>query len=127
LAVGLGAAASSSAPAVGAEVRYVSGPGSQFTNYTVPVLVIRKGDTVTYTNADIAPHDVVSDVKGPDRPWCAQAGFGPGQCPLVWSPLIGIGVSTPVYGLESLTAGQQVAFHCTLHPGMNATLIVSPV
>jgi plastocyanin len=110
----------------GNELQYVSGPGSQFTNYTVPVLVMQQGDSVTYTNIDIAPHDVVAEVVGPDTPLCAAWQFEPGKCPLFWTPQIGLGKSTPIYGLDSLTAGQQVSFICKLHPGMKGTLVVAP-
>ncbi|MDQ1438912.1 MAG: Copper binding protein plastocyanin/azurin family [Acidimicrobiaceae bacterium] len=115
------------APAHAAELQFVTGPGSQITNYTVPALVIHAGDTVTYTNVDVAPHDVVSTRIGPDRPWCASAGFTPGTCPLVWTPLQGLAGSSKIYGLESLKPGDQVPFHCTVHPGMQATLVVLPV
>lgn len=106
------------------DVPYVVGPGSAFTNYTVPRIVIEQGDTVTYHNADVMAHDVVSDVLGPDRPWCAVGGFLPGECPLIWSPLIALGRETPVYGVEELASGREVVYKCTIHPGMEGQLIV---
>jgi plastocyanin len=110
-----------------AELKYVSGPGSVFTGYTVPALVIRAGDTVTYHNADIAPHDVVAEDRfGPDDPWCAQGGFAKGECPLVWTPTISLSGSTPIYGLNNLKAGDQVKYFCTLHANMKGTLVVLP-
>lgn len=115
------------APGQAVDIQYVTGPGGQFVGYTAPALVVRAGDTVTYTNADVAAHDVVADVLGPDRPWCALAGFAPGQCPLVWSPLIGLGKSVPVYGVVDVAPGQQVTFHCSIHANMHATLVALPV
>jgi plastocyanin len=116
-----------SPPATGAEIRYVSGPGGAFVNYTVPVIVMRVGDNVKYTNADVAPHDVVATTRiGPDTAWCAQAHFPAGQCPLIWSPLVSLGGTADVYGTENLVAGDQVEFKCTLHPNMKGTLVVSP-
>ncbi len=116
-----------SGSATATDVPYVSGPGGAFSNYTVPAIVIRAGDTITYTNVDVAPHDIVAETAiGPDEPWCAQAGFKPGQCPLVWSPLVGLGQSTAVYGLNNLKPGDQVVFKCTLHANMQGTIFVSP-
>lgn len=113
------------APAAGADIQYVSGPAAQLTGWTQPVLVVREGDTVTYTNIDIAQHDVVSkSVIGPDTTWCAAAKFDPGTCPLIWSPLIGLGEQTKVYGLENVRAGMSVPFICTLHGAMKGTLKV---
>lgn len=121
------AAAPWSPPATAAEVPYVSGPGGAFVNYTVPAIVIRVGDTIKYTNADVAAHDVVATTRiGPDTAWCAAAQLPAGQCPLIWSPLVSIGASTVVYGTENLVAGDQVDYKCTLHPNMKGTLIVSP-
>lgn len=111
------------APAASVDIQYVSGPGAQLTGWTQPVLVVREGDTVTYTNADVALHDVVSKgVFGPDTGWCAQAQFPLGQCPLVWTPLLGVGGQSKVYGLDNVRPGQDVPFVCTIHGNMKGTL-----
>ena len=117
----------SAAAADGVDILYVSGPAGPFTGWTQPVLLVRAGDTVTYVNADAFQHDVVSTtVMGPDTDWCVAAKFAPGKCPLIWSPLIGVGETTKVYGLENLKPGQQVPFVCTLHGAMKGTLMVAP-
>lgn len=120
------AAAVAPVPAHAADIQYVTGPGSQYSGYTVPQLVTRAGDTVTYTNIDIAPHDVTADEYGPDQQWCADAQFAPGQCPRFWTPLISLGKSVPVYGLDQLKPGDTFTYHCSLHPGMVGTLRVLP-
>lgn len=125
----LGLAAAPMSPATAAEVVYASGPGSMFTNYTVPAVVVRPGDTLTYANFDIAFHDVVAkDRFGPDtEPWCgATSNSKPGQCPLIWSDLIGIGKTTPVLGLHNVQPGETVVFTCTIHPSMRGTLVMAP-
>lgn len=125
----LGAAVPSS-PATadeGADLVYVSGPGGPLTGWTVPKLVVRPNDRVTYYNIDAFQHDVVSiDVYGPDTDWCVSAGFAPGTCPLIWSPLIGVGQSTKVYGFENVSPGQRIPFVCTIHGAMKGEVVVVP-
>ena len=123
----LGLAAAPWTPAQAADMQYVSGPGGVVAGWTAPVIVVRAGDTLTYTNADIAPHDLVAlDRFGPDDPWCAQAGFAEGQCPIVWTPAITLGQSTQVYGMNNLQPGDQFKFECRLHRNMVGDFIVSP-
>lgn len=136
----LGLAGAPSSPAQAADLVYASGPGGAFTTYTVPVLVMQAGDAVTYANFDIAQHDVVADgVYGPDtNSWCGPSDpnqpEGPlnprtyrlGECPKVWSELIGIAQTTPILGLDQLVPGEQVPFTCTLHGWMKGTIVVLP-
>ena len=84
----------------------LSGPGAANAGYLTPAALVKQGGTLTYTNADIVRHDVVSDTPG-----------------LFSSPLIAAGESTDVAGVDKLAAGQY-AFHCSLHPGMHGTLVV---
>ena len=119
--VGHGAAPSSAT----ADLPYVSGPGSMALGWTQPLLVVPEGTSVTYTNLDVAVHDVVALVNGPDEPYCADR-FPPGECPLVFSAAIGIAESTPVFGMNKLKAGWQVPFRCTLHDLMRGTIVVVP-
>ena len=69
------------------------------------------GGSLSYTNLDPVQHDVVARDKGSN-----------GQ-PLFRSDFAGLGATVPVPGAEKLKAGQY-AFYCSLHPGMQGTLIV---
>ena len=114
------------APASAAEV--ATGPGGFLAGFVPPAVVIAEGEGITYTNADIAPHNFVADgaflPKKAERraEWCTS--YDRGRCPLFWSPTIATGESTEVSGLERLSAGDQFPFLCTLHPNMKGTLIV---
>jgi polyvinyl alcohol dehydrogenase (cytochrome) len=90
----------------------VSGPGAATAGYLTPVVVMQKGGTLTYTNlADIAHHDVDSVDNGPDG------------APLFASDFADLGESVPVVGVDKLAAGQY-RFKCSLHVGMQGTLVV---
>lgn len=114
-------------PSVGEGTQVVTPPGSQYYGYAPPVVVTQQDGTVTYTNADLVRHNVVQDpredgVAGDgSAPWCNQ--FDPGQCPLFWTELIGLSQSAEVQGLEDTPPGSY-SFYCTLHPGMQGTLVV---
>lgn len=114
------------APARAAEVATV--PGSFMAGFVPPAVVIAEGEAITYSNADIAPHNfVAADAFLPKKAakkakWCSS--YDAGRCPLFWSPTIGTGESTEVSGLERLVAGDQFPFLCTLHPNMKGTLVV---
>lgn len=91
----------------------VSGPGAaNYGGYLTPAAVTTVGGGLSYTNLDIARHDVVADTKGAD-----------GQ-PLFRSELAALGETVPVTGLDRVEAGKTYGFHCSLHPGMKATLVV---
>ena len=106
----------------------VSGPQGQFYGYLTPAVLASRGGEMSYTNIDLVRHDVVQDprtdgVAGPDnQPWCGR--FPAGKCPVFWTPLIGLGQTTAVKGLENVKAGTVYSFYCSLHPGMRGRLVV---
>lgn len=82
-------------------------------SYVSPVTVIAQGDSLTYANVDVAPHDIVSDDLGPDF------------LPLFASDLIRSGTS-PVRRVETLQSGTY-RYGCSLHPSMHGVLqVVAP-
>ena len=84
----------------------VAGPGAVVTTYATPVVTVSQGSPATFTNLDVAQHDVIS----------SQGLFS--------TPLISIGESTPVTGVEALAPGSY-GFYCSLHRNMTGTLVVS--
>ena len=84
----------------------VAGPGAVVTTYATPVVTISQGSSATFTNLDVAQHDVISDDG------------------LFTTPLISLGESTPVTGVETLSPGSY-GFYCSLHRNMTGTLVVS--
>ena len=76
-------------------------------NYATPALVLGKGDKLTFTNLDtLAKHDLLSD-EGKFK-----------------SKLVGAGESTPVEGVDKLSAGNY-PFHCSLHSWMRGVVTVN--
>jgi plastocyanin len=114
------------APAGAAQV--ATTPGGFLAGWVPPVVVIAEGEGITYSNADIAPHNfIASDAMltrkaAKKAKWCS--GYDKGKCPLFWSPTIGTGETTEVSGLSKVKAGEQYGFFCSLHPNMQGTLIV---
>ena len=106
----------------------VTGPGGFAAGFLPPIVVIAEGEGVSYTNADIAPHNFIAEdafvakKREKKSKWCSS--FDKGRCPLFWSPTITAGESTEVLGLEAVRSGDQYAFFCSVHPGMKGTLIV---
>jgi polyvinyl alcohol dehydrogenase (cytochrome) len=92
----------------------VSVPGSFAAGYVTRAMVAEKDGSLTYANLDVAQHDVVAYAKGPDGK------------PLFESDIIGVGQTTPVRGLDRVTAGQSYDFYCSLHPNMQGTLQILP-
>jgi polyvinyl alcohol dehydrogenase (cytochrome) len=90
----------------------VSGPGAAGYGYATPVATTTVGGTLSYTNGDVARHDVVADAKGAD-----------GR-PLFSSALAALGETVPVTGLDRVESGKTYGFHCSIHPGMKGQLIV---
>ncbi|HEX9684019.1 MAG TPA: PQQ-binding-like beta-propeller repeat protein [Acidimicrobiales bacterium] len=83
----------------------VAGPGALLTTYATPVVAVGQGEPVTFSNLDIASHDVDS-VDG------------------LWdSPLIGLGESDTIDEIATLSPGQY-GFFCSLHRNMTGTLVV---
>lgn len=83
----------------------VAGPGAAVTTYATPVVFIEQGQSLTFSNFDVAQHDV-------------DARNGSFQ-----SELVGLGGSTPVVGVEALAPGSY-EFFCSLHSNMTGTLTV---
>jgi glucose/arabinose dehydrogenase/plastocyanin len=81
--------------------------------FVPPVVAMPAGDTFTFTNQDVAQHDVTSTQTGPT-----------GQ-PLFRSPTANNGDTVTVNGAESLPEGEY-PFLCSLHPTMTGTLRVGP-
>lgn len=94
--------------------------------YVLDRAVVDVDGTLTFTNADIRAHDVVSRANGPPtNPWCAR--HTDRACPLFASPLIGGDplagpASAAVEGTAQLTPLASYPFYCTIHPGMEGTL-----
>jgi plastocyanin len=126
LLVALGLVLGTASPASAAVV--VTGPGGFTTGFLPPVVVIAEGEGITYTNADIAPHNFIaldafrSKKVAKKTQWCS--GYKKGKCPLFWSDTIGMGETTEVRGLEPVRSGEQYTFFCSLHPNMKGTLVV---
>jgi plastocyanin len=125
-ALGPGTATASSP----SDAQVVSGPTAKYYGYLTPVVVIQKGQGITYTNIDIERHNVTQDVNtdgvhgSSKRKWCKL--FPAGKCPVFYSGLIGLGQSESVKGLQYVKPGQIYTFYCTLHPGMKGHLVVAP-
>jgi plastocyanin len=113
-------------------------PQAKFYGYATPVIVVSPGEQVSFVNIDLEMHDIVQDVEADGvsakkvMPWCkkgkkkhAHGGHSHGSgCPIFWTPLISLGETTPIYGLENVKSGEEYSFLCTLHHGMTGTLIV---
>lgn len=129
-ALALVALAAPGAGAQEAESAVVAQPGAFFTTYATPLVVVQEGGALTFTNLDVPQHNVVQDVAadgfaGPDtQPWCDR--FEDEECPLFWTPLIGLTEDAPVQGLENAEAGTVYSFYCTIHPNMVGKLVVAP-
>jgi polyvinyl alcohol dehydrogenase (cytochrome) len=119
LALALAAALMAAAPVSRASAQAVgyqmtSPPMAQFAGpaaYILPVHPFPQGSSATYTNPDIALHDVIALDNGPD-----------GR-PLFKSALVSLGGTAEVVGVEDLEPGSY-AFTCSLHNSMKATLEV---
>jgi polyvinyl alcohol dehydrogenase (cytochrome) len=84
----------------------IAGPGAVATTYATPAVTIQQGQSLAFTNLDVAQHDVD-----------ARDGTS------FESPLVGLGGTTPVNGVESLAPGSY-EFYCSLHANMTGTLTV---
>jgi plastocyanin len=102
----------------------VAGPGAFQAGYATPVALAGPGVGLTFHNLDLPRHDVVAHhAYGPDdNPWCEA--YPAGACPAFWSPLVGLGESAEVLGLDQLETGVY-EFYCTAHPWMHGTLVVA--
>ena len=92
-----------------ADEQITAGPPNR---YLTSEVTIDQGERVTFTNTDVAEHDVLARDAGPDGK------------PLFRSELVGAGNTVPVEGVEYLTTGNY-AFFCSLHPQMEGTITVT--
>lgn len=92
-----------------ADGQITAGPPNR---YITTEVTIDQGERVTFSNTDVAEHDVLARDPGPDGK------------PLFRSELTGFGGTAPVEGTEYLTTGSY-RFLCSLHPQMEGTLNVS--
>jgi polyvinyl alcohol dehydrogenase (cytochrome) len=100
----------------------IAQPGSFASGYTTPMAPYVTGGEMTFFNGDSVMHDVVASVYGDGKQkWCSS--FPKGKCPLFWTPLIGLGATTPILGLEDLEPGETYPFYCSIHPGMKANIV----
>lgn len=99
---GIGAATPPPAPAEITSVAYQFAP---------PIVRMDRGASLTYTNVDVAPHNVTSDATGA------------GGDALFASATVAAGARVPVRGVEGLPQGVY-GFTCTLHPEMRGELRV---
>lgn len=88
----------------------LAGPGSAATGWYTPRVVMLQGQSLTFRNLDVTPHDV----------WSGKPGAHDGK---FFSPVIGFGKQTKVVGVKSLAKGNY-NFYCALHPNMKGQLIV---
>jgi len=75
--------------------------------FSPATLTVKAGTTVTWTNADSAPHTVVSDAGAPAQ-FTSQA--------------LATGSSFPF----TFTQAGTYTYHCSIHPSMKGTVIVEP-
>ena len=90
----------------------VAAPGAASTSYATPVATTTVGGSVEFVNLDLAKHDVQSTELGPD-----------GR-PLFSTPLIDLGETAPITGLDRVAGGRSYEFFCSIHPGMRGSLQV---
>lgn len=91
--------------------------------YLGGVTVVDIAGTLTFTNADISAHDVVSDALGPtDNPWCSRY-VAHHFCPLFASRLTGLGGQVVVEGTDQLVPGTTYTYFCSVHHWMSGTLV----
>ncbi|HET6403846.1 MAG TPA: hypothetical protein VFH78_04310 [Candidatus Thermoplasmatota archaeon] len=91
--------------------------------YAPVVVVADVSGTLTFTNLDIAAHDIIAKQLGPtDNPWCSRY-VGHHFCPLFASPLIGLGKEAVVEGTDQLQPGRTYDFFCSIHHWMTGTIV----
>jgi polyvinyl alcohol dehydrogenase (cytochrome) len=96
----------------GTDAPIIAGPGGASTSYATPVATSSVGGSIDFVNLDVAKHDVTAVEKGSD-----------GR-PLFFTPLIDLGETAPVEGLDRVTSGRAYEFFCSIHPGMRGTLSI---
>ena len=96
----------------GGDAPIIAGPGGASTSYATPVATTSVGGSISFVNLDVAKHDVTAVEKGPDGK------------PVFRTPLIDLGETAPVEGLDQVTSGRAYEFFCSIHPGMRGSLSV---
>lgn len=105
-----------------------AGPAGFAAGFATPVVVAAPGETITFVNGDVAPHNFIADgvyltkKDAKKSPWCTA--YTSKTCPLFWSETITAGEQTEVQGVERLESGKQYPFYCSVHPGMKGTLVI---
>lgn len=94
-------------------------PGGFSAGYTPPAMVAQVSGLLTFVNADIQQHDVVSVQSGPLTD-------DSGVKRLFASHLIPAGRTSVVLGLENVVAGTVYDFTCSIHPNMKGKLVALP-
>lgn len=136
LIVAIATVRAATASAIGERHDAFTGPGAEYYGYFPSDITIARGDTILYTNYDLARHDFVQDVETdgfggkPTVPWCEEEeGHETGEhhhgCPVFWSKQIGNQKETLVRGLNRVKPGTTYTFFCTLHHAMKGTLTVT--
>jgi plastocyanin len=100
-----------------------AGPLAASAGYLTPNVSISKGEALTFTNLDVAAHDVIS--RQTYRPKRKKGKPRPPARPLFASALIGLGESAEVEGIERVKSGKSYEFYCSLHASMTGTLTVN--
>lgn len=110
--------ATSSTPTAAQSI--LTAPGATNTTFATPVVVIRQGDPLNYTNLDTIAHNVTSTATTTvTDPTTGQTT----TVPLFSADTEGLGGSEAVNGVQSLAPGTY-SFYCSLHPWMTGEVIV---
>lgn len=110
----VGSAASLAAPAALADQQITAGPApDRHDHYGATTITAAQGERVTFQNNDNDRHNVFANDSASDgNPlFATPANVDPGQ-------------SAVVAGTQYLRAGSY-RFQCTIHPGMEATLVIT--
>ena len=76
----------------------------------------------TKTGKRVAIKIIAPGLAGSGKdPWCKRF---KGKCPVFWTPLLGLGETTELKGLQNTQPGRTYTFYCSLHPGMRGSLAV---
>jgi polyvinyl alcohol dehydrogenase (cytochrome) len=105
-----GGGGSGGAPAASGGSYVIAGPGASSTTYVLGTATTRVGGNVTFLNMDVQQHDVTADKEVDGKP-------------IFNTPLIGLGATAKVQGLDKIAPGSY-GFYCSLHRGMRGRLIV---
>lgn len=111
IALVLGLAVLMPSSAAAANQRIVAFIGAVSSNYQTTSVTMSKGDTVSFQNLDLAPHDVTSTKLKKKRP-------------IFQSRIVNFGATTPVTGVHKVKARKSYGYFCSIHPYMKGTIRV---